>query len=424
MLHASPDTPAINVYTNKQVIAKSLTYRNFTEYLPLPAGTHNIKVSLSSSQDEMFLEEDFKISPNSIYTVAVTGKPTNISLLIISDLVACLGSKVNLKMLHLAPDTGNLDISIPNGTILFKDVPYLESTAYITLQPGTYTLQAKVSGTDNVILTVPRQKLSASKAYTAYVVGSSDGDPALQMLTPLDGSSYLNTNDNPSGQLILDSKEGDVNGDGFADRVFLSGDKPDPTSPFTENITVCVEDGKTKEIICTSPPSNAGYNANLFLGDFKEDKVADILVRIESGGSGGYLFAYVYSVLGNSLVNIFNYEEFNANSQFVVNFKDNYLVEITQVNNNKTFIIDLSNRKEEFSDIYDANGKLIKPVQGSVLALGELRPKDIDMDGIFELIAFQRIIGRFNAETLGYVKTTLDWDGTRFIPVKIEVVTS
>ncbi|MEG6520707.1 DUF4397 domain-containing protein [Desulfotomaculum sp. 1211_IL3151] len=424
VLHASPDSPAVDVYANERTLAKTLTYRNFTEYIPLQEGNYNIKVSLSGSQGEAIVQDNMRVYPNSIYTVAVIGMQRKICIMPISDLIASVGLNINLKLVHLSPDTANLDIGLQNGTNLFKDVPYCETTNYITLPSGTYTFQVKVTDTDNVVLTVPNQKLTSPKVYTGYIVGLSNSNPPLQMLTPLDGSSYLNTNDSPSGKLIIDSKKADVNGDQVVDTVFLSGDKPDPTSPFTENLSVCVEDGKNNKIICTVPPSNAGYNANLFLGDFNDDNVADILIRIESGGSGGYLFAYVYTVLNNRLVNIFDYEDFNANSQYQVNFMDNYLVEVTQINNQNTFSIDLSNRKEEFSDIYDENGKLIQPLQGSVLPLGGLIPQDTDNDGNFELIAIQRIIGRFNAETLGYVKTTLDWDGTGFTTIKTEIVTS
>ncbi|SHK32656.1 DUF4397 domain-containing protein [Desulforamulus aeronauticus] len=420
VLHASPDAPPVDLYADNTIIAKGLSYRNFTEYLPVSSGTHNIKVVHSESPGEQILESSQNIPPNSIQTIALVDNLANIRLLPISDQPASLDvNKVNLKFVHLAPDLSNVDLTLPDGTVLFSNVSFKEATDYLTLNPNNHTLQVRVEG--EVILTVPNQKLSAGKVYSAYLIGRNNGNPPLQLLTPLDGSSYLQVANSESGQIILDSAEADVNGDGIIDKVYLIGNKPDPESPFTQDIRVCVEDGKTNNTICATPASNEGYNANVLLGDFTGDKISDILVRIESGGSGGYLFAYVYSVADDRLVKRFDYEEFNKKSQFNVVFKDNYKVEVTPVNKDKPFIIDVSNRKEEFSDLYNSSGKLIMPVQGSVLALGNIEPV-VDNDSNHNLLAIQRIIGRFNAETLGYVKTTLQWDGVTFSPVKIEVV--
>ncbi len=292
----------------------------------------------------------------------------------------------------------------------------------MNVSPGTNTLQLRVAGSNNVVLTVPNQIFSGGRAYTAYAVGVVKDNPPLQLLTLLDGSSYLKANGNKPAQTILDFKQADVNGDGVLDNVSLSGNKPDPESPFADNITLCVEDGKIGNTVCATPHFDAGYNANLLLADFTKDSISDILVRIESGGSGGYLYAFVYSLEDNQLVKIFDAEDFNAKSQFNVVFEDNYKVEVTQVDTNKTFTIDLSDRKDEYSDIYDQNGELIRPVTGSVLGLGSLEVVDVDNDSNLDLVATQRIIGRYNADTLGYVKTTLKWDGSIFVQVGINVV--
>ena len=430
ILHASPDSPPVDVYANNDRMATGLSYRNFTEYRPVQAGNYNIQIYPAGSREQPVLETNLTIPPDSIQTLAITGKQSATALRAISDQPATPldPNGLLLKFVHLSPDTPSVDVTLPDQRTLFSDVSYQESTNYTPLAPGTYTLQTQPAGTSNVILNVPNQSLSAGRAYSAYMIGLSSGDPSLQLLTPLDGVSYLNTDDNPSGnpsnsgQVILDSAEADVNGDGTPDRILLRGDKPDPDSPFSENITLCVEDGKTANTICTTPPSNSGYGAYLSLGDFTGDQVPDILLRMDSGGSGGYLFAYIYTVTDNRLVKIFDYDQFNASSQFQVTFQNNYQVRVAQINGNRTFTLDISNYKEEFSDLYDSSGRLITPTEGSVLGLGGLNPVDVDQDGILELVALQRIIGRYNAETIGYVRTTLKWSGTNFVPQQVEVI--
>ncbi len=423
VLHASPDAPPVDVYVNDSIIARGLSYRNFTEYLPFQPGTYNMKVYQAGSKSIPVIDTSLNIPGNSILTVAAAGRLDNIELLPVSDKPAFINpDKVNIKFANLSPDAPIVDVILSDGTVLFRNVPFRGITEYMTVNPGTYTLQLKAVGSNDVVLTVPNQKFSGGRVYSAYAAGLVKGGPPLQLLTPLDGSSYLKANGNNQNNAILDLKQADVNGDGIIDSVSLIGNKPDPESPFADNITVCVEDGKAGNKICATPPFNAGYNANLFLADFTGDNISDILVRIESGGSGGYLYAYVYSLEDNRLAIIFDSEAFNARSQFDVVFKDNYKVEVTQVNTNKKFTIDLSNRKDDYSDIYDQNGMLTRPVTGSVLGLGGLEPVDVDNDGDYELVAVQRIIGRYNADTLGYVRTTLEWNGAHFVQQNINVV--
>ncbi len=44
ILHASPDAPAVDIYINDNLISKELSYKSFTEYMPLISTVYNIKV--------------------------------------------------------------------------------------------------------------------------------------------------------------------------------------------------------------------------------------------------------------------------------------------------------------------------------------------------------------------------------------------
>lgn len=221
-----------------------------------------------------------------------------------------------------------------------------------------------------------------------------------------------------SSYYILDYKQGDVNGDGFTDNVYLMGDKPfGEQSPFADNITLVVLDGKTGIFKKIQLKANAGYKPTIFLGDFDGNGVADILVNIDSGGSGGYMYSYVYSYYNNQPRLLFDFEEFNREYKYEVNYMDYYKVEVISKNLNKTFILDISRKDKEYlAGIYDEDGKLKTPVNGDVTALVGVYPIDLDRNGVFELLAIQRIAGLYNADTLGLVQTYLEWDGSGFVP--------
>jgi hypothetical protein len=219
---------------------------------------------------------------------------------------------------------------------------------------------------------------------------------------------------------ILDFKRGDVNGDGFIDNVYLMGDRPNGLqSPFVNNINLVVQDGATNTYVRVPIKDGSGYNPTIFLGDFTGDKVEDIAVYIDSGGSGAMLYSYVYSFLNNRPRVIFNYEDFNEKYQYDVIYRDNYKVDVISRNTNSKYTIDIEYKGPEYlSEIYDANGKLKEEITGFVNPISGLYPIDFERDGTYELEAVQKVAGRYNADALGYVQTDLKWDGRSFKPFR------
>jgi hypothetical protein len=214
---------------------------------------------------------------------------------------------------------------------------------------------------------------------------------------------------------VVSFAKGDVTGDKVPDNVYLTGTKT-PDSPFIQNITLVVQNGRTGAYKSVDLSENAGYNPTLFLGDFTGNGVDDILIRIDSGGSGAFTYDYVYSFLNNNPQLIFDFNAYNEQFQYDVNFQNNYKVKVVSKINNLTYLIDISLRDPEYlSEIYDANGKLKSPIEGFVNPLSGLYPVDFDSNGVYELMAYQKIAGRYNADALGYFINTLGWENDRFV---------
>lgn len=216
-------------------------------------------------------------------------------------------------------------------------------------------------------------------------------------------------------QLIIhDYKEGDVNGDKIPDKVYLTGNRTH-ASPIFQNITLVIEDGKNGLSYSILLDTSTGYNPTLFLGDFTGDGVFDILVSIDSGGSGNIQYHYGYTFLKNRPKIIFNHEEFNRATKFKVSYKDYYTVGLINKTLNTIFTLDISYKGQVYlSEIYHENGQLIKPLEGWINPLSSMWPVDIERDGTYELLAIQSIAGRYNADSLGIVQTMLKWNGFKF----------
>ena len=213
---------------------------------------------------------------------------------------------------------------------------------------------------------------------------------------------------------ILDTKSADVNGDGISDSVYLKGSKSQGAIVIS-NISVVIQDGKTKKEYQIKLKVNKGYNPKLFLGRFTNDKVSDILISIESGNTGREGYFYIYSFVNNKDLKLFDFEEFNNKYKYDVTYKNNYIVNVSSRLLNKQFIIDISSKGNNYlSQLYDKEGKLKKPLKGLMSPLIELSPIVSDKDVIYNLHAVQRVIGYYNADTLGMMVSPLQWNGSEF----------
>jgi hypothetical protein len=224
---------------------------------------------------------------------------------------------------------------------------------------------------------------------------------------------YYNDNNTYTG--IYSFVQGDVNGDHINDYVYLTGSKL-ADSPFVQEMTLVIQDGRTGDFTNIIFRNNAGYNPKLYLMDFTGNGVADILISIASGGSGGIMYYYIYSFLENKPQMLFDSDVYNDQYEYQVTYMDNYKVEVISKFNDERYIIDISNRDPEYlNEIYDTYGRLIQPVEGFVNPLSGLYPVDFGATYVYELLAYQKIAGRYNADALGYILNTLSWKDNEFV---------
>lgn len=213
---------------------------------------------------------------------------------------------------------------------------------------------------------------------------------------------------------VVSFVRGDVTGDGIPDNVYLTGTK-EPDSPFIQRITLIVQDGRTGRITKIQLSENAGYNPRLFLGDFTGDGVNDILISIDSGGSGAIMYHYIYSFINNVPKLMFDFNVYNDQYQYEVTYEDNYKVEVISNENKEKYIIDISYKEKEYlNEIYSVDGKLKSQISGFVNPLSGLYPVDFDANVVYELLAYQKVAGRYNADSLGYVLNSLRWEKNTF----------
>lgn len=192
VLHAAPGAPPVDIYVNNRLVISKLSYRGFSVYVPVSYGNYNIKVFPAGTTQNPVINTNLEISARSIYTVAVIGTLPNLSLQpILEPVIPTIPGKVYIRFANLSPNAPNMNLTLSDGKVLFRDVQYKEVTDYIPMNPGTYAFELRLTSNNERVLYVPNQSLGPNRFYTVYAVGLVGDKPPLQALLPLDGNSYL-----------------------------------------------------------------------------------------------------------------------------------------------------------------------------------------------------------------------------------------
>lgn len=189
LLHASPDAPAVDIYANNNIIAEGLSYKQITNYLPIMPGNYQIQVYPAGTQANAVIDTNITIPQESAFTVAAAGKLSDIGLMPIPEMFTPMGigNDSYVRFVHLSPNAPAVDITLSDGTELFGNVSFTQFTDYIAVNPGTYTLQVRPTGSNQVALTIPDVYLMPGAIYSIFAVGLAGDMPPLEAVIAEDG---------------------------------------------------------------------------------------------------------------------------------------------------------------------------------------------------------------------------------------------
>ena len=172
VVHGSPDAPAVDVLVQNAPAFTNVGFADITGFASVPTGTYNVKVVPAGATSPVVIEANLTLAAGTDYTVIATGLLANIAPVI---LTAAGGGPAAgnawVRFFHGSPDAPAVDIAVKGGPVLFPNVAFRQSAAYLEVPAGTYDLEVRVAGTSTVALTLPGVALAAGGVYTAYAVG-------------------------------------------------------------------------------------------------------------------------------------------------------------------------------------------------------------------------------------------------------------
>lgn len=217
-----------------------------------------------------------------------------------------------------------------------------------------------------------------------------------------------------TGRRTIAQTSGDVTGDGIPDRVWLTGYQEADSSAW-QSIQLRVQDGASYRETRLSLPEDAGYHPRVTLCPLTRPGRLDILISLDSGGSGGIGYYTVYSWMNRGFRRIFETAAYNAAYQYDITYEPGRTVLISSRANGNRYRLSLVGRDPAvLQELYAPDGSLLMPGSGFADPLGLLLPVDPDGEGVFALLAGQGISGLFHADRLGEMFNLLRWQGTRF----------
>ena len=195
VVHASPDAPAVDVWVDGAIAFENAPFKGVTPYATLSEGMHNFQVVPTGATEPVVIEADLDLQMDRDYTVVAVGRLENIEPIVLADNNALPeAGKAHVRFVHASPNAPEVDIAVADGgPVLFGNVEFKEASDYLPVDAGTYDLEARLAGTNDVALSVPGVALEDGKVYTIFAMGLVGEEPALTAVASVDAMASPGT---------------------------------------------------------------------------------------------------------------------------------------------------------------------------------------------------------------------------------------
>ena len=177
-VHAAPSIHNIDVFIDGKTLFSNIDFGKVTSYVSLAEGSHRIQVALTGAgKEKAVIDETATLSSDVIYTLAILDTKSNdYSLLAFTDKNETSSDQAKLRVYHLSPNIGAIDITADHKKIVIVQ-RYQRASRYLTLPGGTYTFKGSISHNHAAISL--HTTLQNGTVNSLFVIGQAKGEPEL-----------------------------------------------------------------------------------------------------------------------------------------------------------------------------------------------------------------------------------------------------
>ncbi len=219
-----------------------------------------------------------------------------------------------------------------------------------------------------------------------------------------------------SGEVKLKSYMIDVTGDGQKDQLTLYGIPfGEKTKYFKEFKLVSInKKGKAVQRI------NGGFSPKLIFADVNSDHALEVILEIPTGGSAQSRDYYAFNVYNQEIDEFPLPKPLNLNGSFKNNYRASFIIP----ENNQSFVLDLLKHKPLYDKLgMYKKGKLNEPQETLIGEYHSLIIKDVNKDGVNELVAKQTISGTSVSDVIAEVSSFWNYEEENWVLKNVEVTT-
>ena len=172
--HFAPAQRPVNLLIDDRVIARGVAFRDVSDYLALPAGSH--RFVLQEPAGPVVLDVRAAVPANGAVTIAAVSTRAGLAGHVYDDhLQAPPAGHALVRFIDTAPDVPAVDISLTGGAMLATGVAYPDATPYAPVAAGTYDLSMKAQQGGQELVKVQGWTAGAGQQLSVVLVKNPDG---------------------------------------------------------------------------------------------------------------------------------------------------------------------------------------------------------------------------------------------------------
>lgn len=187
VIHAAPGAGNVDVFVDNNKVLTNFAYGTLTNYLPVPAGAHTIKIAPTGKGiGAAVITQPATVTAGDVYTVAAVGtKGTGFGLRAFTDDNSLKGatspsSVSKIRVYHLSPNAGPVNVSAA-GKQVITNLSYKRASDYLPVPAGPQTFAVtavQANATAPVHVTI-----NPGTIVSVFAIGLYRQMPALRFVT-------------------------------------------------------------------------------------------------------------------------------------------------------------------------------------------------------------------------------------------------